>query len=220
MATANSSVLSVNSASRPPSARALDPITSLATSPSPPNVAARRVIPITPPACMQAIETAAFTSGQLRPGNPSLLEFKRAYCAKSSDYCAGTAVLGFGGAECKLAARATERTDVHFGSKAEVTRCIGGTIADSSWTQIRLASGETRMKRQSIGRRGVLAGVGGLLASPAIVRAQGQNGVALVIGNSKYQWEAQLPNVRRDAPDDSSSLASRPSLSRTFRTMR
>ena len=34
-----------------------------------------------------------------------------------------------------------------------------------------------------------------------MVRAQGQNGVALVIGNSKYQWEASLPNVKRDAPD-------------------
>ncbi len=34
------------------------------------------------------------------------------------------------------------------------------------------------------------------------VRAQGKtSGVALVIGNSKYQWEAPLPNVRRDAPD-------------------
>src|SRR5450755_3175958 len=53
-----------------------------------------------------------------------------------------------------------------------------------------------------IGRRGLIAAAGGLLASPAIVRAQGQgNGVALVIGNSKYAWEAQLPNVRRDAPD-------------------
>lgn len=52
-----------------------------------------------------------------------------------------------------------------------------------------------------IGRRTLLATTGGLLATPAIVRAQGQNGVALVIGNSKYQWEAQLPNVKRDAPD-------------------
>lgn len=58
------------------------------------------------------------------------------------------------------------------------------------------------MKRLVITRRGALAGVGGLLASPAIVRAQGQTaGVALVIGNSKYQWEAQLPNVRRDVPE-------------------
>src|SRR5476651_2112231 len=53
-----------------------------------------------------------------------------------------------------------------------------------------------------IGRRTLLAGAGGLLASPAIVRAQGQAaGVALVIGNSKYRWEASLPNVKRDAPD-------------------
>jgi uncharacterized caspase-like protein len=53
----------------------------------------------------------------------------------------------------------------------------------------------------SISRRLLLAGAGGLLTSPAIVRAQGRNGVALVIGNSKYQWEDSLPNVRRDAPD-------------------
>ena len=40
-----------------------------------------------------------------------------------------------------------------------------------------------------------------MLPFPAI-RAQAQTaGVALVIGNSKYQWEAPLPNVRRDAPD-------------------
>lgn len=52
-----------------------------------------------------------------------------------------------------------------------------------------------------IGRRNLLALTGGLLAAPAIARAQGQNGVALVIGNSKYIWEAQLPNVRRDVPD-------------------
>jgi hypothetical protein len=53
-----------------------------------------------------------------------------------------------------------------------------------------------------LGRRDVLGGAGLVLAAPAIVRAQGQGaGVALVIGNSKYQWEAPLPNVRRDAPD-------------------
>ncbi len=51
-------------------------------------------------------------------------------------------------------------------------------------------------------RRTLLAGAVGLLASPAVVRAQSQgNGVALVIGNSKYRWEASLPNVKRDAPD-------------------
>jgi hypothetical protein len=52
-----------------------------------------------------------------------------------------------------------------------------------------------------IGRRWLIAGSGSLLAAPSIVRAQGQSGVALVIGNSKYQWEDSLPNVRRDAPD-------------------
>src|SRR5471032_2186398 len=53
-----------------------------------------------------------------------------------------------------------------------------------------------------IGRRTLLAGAGGLLAAPAIVRAQGQSaGVALVIGNSKYHWEASLPNVKRDVPE-------------------
>lgn len=40
-----------------------------------------------------------------------------------------------------------------------------------------------------------------MLGAPA-VRAQGPTaGVALVIGNSKYKWEAALPNVKRDAPD-------------------
>lgn len=51
-----------------------------------------------------------------------------------------------------------------------------------------------------IARRSVLA-AGGLLAAPALVRAEGRNGVALVIGNSKYIWEASLPNVQRDVPD-------------------
>lgn len=55
--------------------------------------------------------------------------------------------------------------------------------------------------RRNTTRRTVLAAAGSALAFPAI-RAQAQaQGVALVIGNSKYQWEAQLPNVRRDAPD-------------------
>ncbi len=40
-----------------------------------------------------------------------------------------------------------------------------------------------------------------MLGAPA-VHAQGASaGVALVIGNSKYRWEASLPNVKRDAPD-------------------
>ena len=59
------------------------------------------------------------------------------------------------------------------------------------------------MKRRQFGQ---LLATGGLLAAPAIVRAQGANGVALVIGNSKYQWEAQLPNVKRDAPDIAKTL--------------
>ena len=63
------------------------------------------------------------------------------------------------------------------------------------------------MKRDSrpplrLGRRAAFAGASILLASTAIVRAQGKaSGYALVIGNSKYQWEASLPNVKRDAPD-------------------
>lgn len=46
-----------------------------------------------------------------------------------------------------------------------------------------------------------MVGAGSTLATPALVRAQSQSGVALVIGNSKYKWEASLPNVKRDAPD-------------------
>ena len=46
----------------------------------------------------------------------------------------------------------------------------------------------------------VLAATGAMVAAPSIARAQAA-GVALVIGNSKYQWEASLPNVRRDVPD-------------------
>ena len=57
------------------------------------------------------------------------------------------------------------------------------------------------LPRSSLRRRGVLLGSGALLAAPAIVQAQGQTGVALVIGNSKYKWEASLPNARRDATD-------------------
>ena len=53
----------------------------------------------------------------------------------------------------------------------------------------------------TISRRTLLASTAGLLAAPAIVRAQDANGVALVVGNSKYKWEASLPNVKRDAPN-------------------
>jgi hypothetical protein len=52
-----------------------------------------------------------------------------------------------------------------------------------------------------IARRALIAAAGSLLAAPAVVRAQGQTGVALVIGNSKYKWESSLPNVKRDATD-------------------
>lgn len=55
-------------------------------------------------------------------------------------------------------------------------------------------------KYRSIGRRTLLGGAGGVLLAAPAIHAQTQ-GVALVIGNSKYAWEAQLPNVRRDAPD-------------------
>mgnify|MGYP006285157459 CR=1 FL=1 len=50
-------------------------------------------------------------------------------------------------------------------------------------------------------RRRVLLGGIGLLAAPSIVHAQSANGVALIIGNSKYKWEASLPNAKRDATD-------------------
>lgn len=60
---------------------------------------------------------------------------------------------------------------------------------------------------QRVARRTLLAGVAGLVASPAVVRAQGRaNSVALVVGNSKYAWEASLPNVQRDAPDVAAAL--------------
>lgn len=67
-------------------------------------------------------------------------------------------------------------------------------------------NGRTMMGRTTIGRRQALAGAGLLLAAPAaiapsIVRADGQRGAALVVGNSKYQWESTLPNVRRDVAD-------------------
>jgi hypothetical protein len=55
------------------------------------------------------------------------------------------------------------------------------------------------------GRRSVLvsaAGLAGGLVFPAIIgRAQAASGAALVIGNSKYHWEASLPNVKRDVVD-------------------
>ena len=53
----------------------------------------------------------------------------------------------------------------------------------------------------AIGRRAAIAGAGSLLAFPAIHARAQTSGVALVIGNSKYQWESSLPNVKRDVPD-------------------
>jgi hypothetical protein len=52
-------------------------------------------------------------------------------------------------------------------------------------------------------QRRTFLGVASAFALPApAIHAQGRtSGVALVIGNSKYQWEAQLPNVKRDVPD-------------------
>jgi hypothetical protein len=50
-------------------------------------------------------------------------------------------------------------------------------------------------------RRTLLFATGSLIATPAIVRAQGRNGVALVIGNSKYKFESALPNAKRDVQD-------------------
>ena len=65
------------------------------------------------------------------------------------------------------------------------------------------------VRHSRVGRRGVLAGAAGLIASPAVLRAQGKtSGVALVIGNSKYQWEASRPNVKRDASDIAKGLQS------------
>jgi hypothetical protein len=65
-----------------------------------------------------------------------------------------------------------------------------------------MANSKEKGSGMTLLRRRTLLGAAGLsLATPA-VRAQGRtSGVALVIGNSKYQWEAQLPNVKRDVPD-------------------
>ena len=56
--------------------------------------------------------------------------------------------------------------------------------------------------RSALRRRQFVAALGSAVAAPSIVRAQAAKpGVALVIGNSRYKWEAALPNVRRDAAD-------------------
>src|ERR1700744_2925109 len=59
----------------------------------------------------------------------------------------------------------------------------------------------TTSKTRGVGRRATLAAAGSRLGFPGSHAGAAGRGVALVIGNSKYQWEAQLPNVRRDAPD-------------------
>ena len=51
-----------------------------------------------------------------------------------------------------------------------------------------------------LSRRALFAGMG-VLIWPAAARAQASIGVALVIGNSQYKWEAPLPNAKRDAAD-------------------
>ncbi len=51
-------------------------------------------------------------------------------------------------------------------------------------------------------RRTLLAGTGLFLGTPTGANAQSKtNGIALVIGNSRYRWEAPLPNVSRDVRD-------------------
>jgi hypothetical protein len=58
------------------------------------------------------------------------------------------------------------------------------------------------MKRPLMGRRGVLGVAGALMLPAPSIRAQGKGaGVALVIGNSKYQRESALPNPKRDTTD-------------------
>ena len=60
----------------------------------------------------------------------------------------------------------------------------------------------SRTSKLLVGRRTLLGAAGAAMFPAPAVLAQGKGpGVALVIGNSKYQWEAPLPNVRRDAPD-------------------
>src|SRR5512143_3807480 len=57
-------------------------------------------------------------------------------------------------------------------------------------------------RRGGIARRRLLVASGAaLLPAPAVLAQGASAGVALVIGNSKYSWEASLPNVKRDVPD-------------------
>ncbi|HZP98354.1 MAG TPA: caspase family protein [Reyranella sp.] len=59
----------------------------------------------------------------------------------------------------------------------------------------------SKSRRKIVGRRHLLAAAGATLALPAFHVRAATGGAALVIGNSRYQWEASLPNVKRDAPD-------------------
>ena len=60
----------------------------------------------------------------------------------------------------------------------------------------------TRSSKLLVGRRTLLGAAGAAMFPAPALLAQGRApGVALVIGNSKYQWEAPLPNVKRDVPD-------------------
>ncbi len=60
----------------------------------------------------------------------------------------------------------------------------------------------SRSSKLLVGRRTFLGAAGAAMFPGPAVLAQGKGpGVALVIGNSKYQWEAPLPNVKRDVPD-------------------
>ncbi len=54
--------------------------------------------------------------------------------------------------------------------------------------------------RDVFGRRDLMTTLGAAVSAPSIARAQGRDaaGVALVIGSSKYSWEAPLPNARRN----------------------
>jgi hypothetical protein len=60
---------------------------------------------------------------------------------------------------------------------------------------------------RNIRRRHLISTAGGLLVSPSISRAQARNGVALVIGNSKYKSLEAVPNAQKDAVDVASRLA-------------
>ncbi len=55
-------------------------------------------------------------------------------------------------------------------------------------------------------RRTVIAGAASALALPAVHARAQSAGVALVIGNSKYQWESSLPNVKRDVAEVTKSF--------------